>query len=217
MNNYHIIRSASIHDNLFTGTEYDSDQKFWVWINSSDPKTKHNVKVMRSITSVWDNADGNLQFVLNPKFNGITSPFQANVLWQYYPEYCLEESRKRHFQEYPSRLCATFLFESEHDARQYKESHLWHVSERDLWKTKPKRFYKYSKHDSNWIDFLRNPYSKHPDTVDKIAKAYWNGATTEDYPDLAPKDDSWTKSSVAEILYAGTIALEEKIDLDPSS
>ena len=97
-------------------------------------------------------------FLPNPDFRGFVSPFQNNLLRAYTAEHNLELSRERFFPAHPSRLRAVFLLPSELEALAYAASHPDHVAQRELRRVRTNGPYRYSVHDSSWVDFLRQSH-----------------------------------------------------------
>lgn len=188
--------------NLFTA---DRTKTFYVWINTKDIYANHNANLVGSFVSV-SNKEDNLMFVPNKNFSGYISPFQGNLLRSYWAEYNLETCRKQNYTNYPSRLVATFLFESEEEAMKYKETHEFHVGARELKVGKTVGSYLYSRHDLSWIDFLRSPLLIDKDTVNSMVHSYWQGKSVENFKlELMEKPLSATAESIYETLFIGRI------------
>lgn len=178
---------------------------FYVWINPNDFMPKHNSKIGSFFSMSQGNNNDHLMFIPNPDFKGgFVSPFQANLLGSYISEYYLEQHRMRHFNSYPSRLNAIFLFESKEDAKAYRKRNLDHVGKRVLKTTESVGNYIYSKHDSSWIDFLRFPGWKDKDTIFDTCQAYWEGKRVIDC-DLEHFGKKWSEDPIWEILLNGKI------------
>ena len=191
--------------NLING---DQDKTFYVWINPRDMYAMHNARI-GSFVSV-SNRDDNLMFLPNPKFSGYISPFQENLLKSYQTEYNLETERKKKYNDYPSRLSATFLFDSEEDAKLYKETHMAHVADRELKKGFTVGKYTFSRHDLGWIDFLRSPFILDEQTKDHMIQAYWKGETVKDYSlDVSGMPIKAVATSIFEVLFIGRIDFEK--------
>lgn len=94
-------------------------------------------------------------FLPNPSSRTFVSPFQNNLLRAYMAEFNLEMSRERSFSEYPSRLHAIFLLDSEEEAEKYAKHHPEHVSKRVLKQARTAGSYTFSRHDASWVDFFR--------------------------------------------------------------
>jgi hypothetical protein len=192
-------------ENLFTG---DKEKLFFVWVQPKDIYANFNANMLGSFVSVANKED-NLMFLPNKNFSGFISPFQSNLLRSYLAEYNLEVTRKKKFQEYPSRLVSTFLFENEEEAMKYKETHAFHVGDRQLKKGKTVGPYNYSLHDLSWIDFLRSPIPIDEKTISKITNNYWEGISVENFKlPLSEKSLSATAEPVFEILFIGRIDFE---------
>lgn len=188
--------------NLFTA---ERSKTFYVWINTKDIYANHNANMVGSFVSV-SNKEDNLMFIPNKNFSGYISPFQGNLLRSYSAEYNLEITRKQNYSNYPSRLVATFLFESEEDAIKYKETHEFHVANRELKVGKTVGSYIYSRHDLSWIDFLRSPLLIDKETANSMIHSYWQGHSVENYKlELMEKPLSATAEPIFEILFIGRI------------
>lgn len=190
--------------NLVTSEE---PKTFYVWINPKDMYTMHNARI-GSFVSVRNKED-NLMFLPNPKFSGYISPFQENLLKTYLTEYLLEVERKDHFNDYPSRLSSTFLFDSEQEALIYRDTHMSHVSERELKKCNTVGKYTYSKHDLGWVDFLRSPFIVDDNTKAQMVTSYWKGVSVIDFTlEITGNPIKAITDSVFEILFTGRIDFE---------
>ncbi len=143
-------------------------------------------------------------FIPNENFSGFISPFQANLLWSYKAEYNLEMSRRKYFIDYPSRLRAIFLFDTEEEARKYHNENARHVEGRKLILVKSVGKYCFSKHDCNWIDFLRLKVGSDNNTIHSICESYWKGNTVESNV-LLHRGHTWKKSPIFEIIYLGVV------------
>lgn len=188
--------------NFFTA---DRTKSFYVWINTKDIYANHNANLVGSFVSN-SNKEDNLMFIPNKNFSGYISPFQGNLLRSYGAEYNLEKTRKESYSTYPSRLVATFLFEKEEDAMRYKETHEFHVANRELKVGKTVGSYMYSRHDLSWIDFLRSPFLIDKETVNSMVHSYWRGESVQDFKlELMEKAISARAESIFEVLYIGRI------------
>lgn len=192
-------------DNLISAKE---QRLFYVWIHTKDIYANFNANMVGSFVSV-ETKDDNLMFLPNKQFSGYISPFQGNLLRSYHAEYNLEITRKKFFTEYPSRLTATFLFESEEEALRYKEIHASHVGNRHLRVGKTIGTYRYSRHDLSWIDFLRSPLLIDQDITKFMTEEYWKGNSVENFKlDLMEKSLAVVGVPIYEILYIGRIDFE---------
>lgn len=192
-------------DNLISEKE---QRLFYVWIHTKDIYANFNANMVGSFVSV-ETKDDNLMFLPNKQFSGYISPFQGNLLRSYHAEYNLETTRKKHFSQYPSRLTATFLFESEEEAFRYKEIHSSHVENRHLRVGKTVGPYRYSRHDLSWIDFLRSPLLIDQDITKYMTEEYWKGNSVENFKlDLMEKSLAVVGVPIYEILYIGRIDFE---------
>lgn len=151
----------------------------------------------------------NLMFTPNPDFKGDVTPFQHGIMRDYMAEYNLENGRIAYASNYPSRLNAIYLFESEDQANQYKEMYKYHVEGRILKKVHSFGPCVYSTHDLSWIDFLRENCMIDKESIDHISKAYWGGDKVEDCR-LLSMGKPWTKSPILEILFLGRIDFYDK-------
>jgi len=145
-------------NNLFHG---DAKRDFWVWIDPQNAISHWNISGTGSISSIiyLGERKDNLMFLPNPDFAGEVSMFQIGLLRHYQAEYNFEIGRRRFFHQYPSRLDAIFLLETEEEAILYQESHFNHVGSRILKKVYTMGSYISSIHDSAWVDFCRLPHS----------------------------------------------------------
>lgn len=187
----------------------EKQKTFYVWIEAKDIYANFNANMVGSFVSSTNKED-NLMFLPNDNFSGYISPFQGNLLRSYKAEYNLELIRKLRFPDYPSRLVATFLFETEEDAMRYKETHAFHVSDRQLKVGKTVSQYSYSKHDLAWIDFLRSPLMLDEEKTNEIVHRYWNGESAENYKlSMLENSLSVVGQSVFEVLFIGRIDFDK--------
>jgi hypothetical protein len=159
-------------ENLVSSEE---SKNFYVWVPAN-----FSSNMVGAFVSVANKED-NLMFLPNSNFSGYISPFQTNILRSYSAEYHLEMFRKKNHPQYPSRLIATFLFENEEDALQYKETHSFHVGNRKLKIGKTVGPYTYSKHDLAWIDFLQSPIPIEKEIRNKMIAEYWIGKSSKEF------------------------------------
>jgi len=183
----------------------DKPKSFYVWVHTKDIYANFNANMVGSFVSV-ESKDDNLMFLPNKNFSGYMSPFQSNLLRSYLAEYNLENTRKKLFPKYPSRLTATFLFENEEEAIKYKRVHEYHVGNRELKIGKTVGAYRYSRHDLSWIDFLRSPLLVDKKITEKITNNYWKGEPVQDFKlELMEKSLGVTADPIFEILFIGRI------------
>lgn len=191
--------------NLFTSTV---PVDFWVWVNPTNWLVRHQIRVIGGFFSgglVSGNKKSNLMFLPNPDFDGDITPFQHGVMREYMAEYNLEMGREFYkFKQYPSRLNAVYLFDSEDEAHKYKERHLAHVGDRILKKGRSVTPCVYSKHDSSWVDFLRISHSVDAESISYVSKAYWSGVHVESC-ELMSMGQPWTQKPIIEVLFLGRI------------
>ena len=191
--------------NLYTTTE---PVDFWVWVNPKSWLVHHQVTVVGSFTSgglLPRGRKSNLMFLPNPDFAGDITPFQHGVMRDYIAEYNLEMGRTFYkFDSYPSRLNAIFLFDAEAEAHKYKERNPGHVNGRVLKRAKSVIPSVYSRHDSTWVDFLRETHSVDPESISNVSKAYWSGVNVMDCK-LESMGESWSRDPIIEVLFTGRI------------
>ena len=195
-------------NNIFRGV---SKKEFCVWVNPDDFLVKHNAGLIGQLCSEFPKKDDDLlPFVNNPDQKcGFLSPFLDGVIRQYRTECNLELYRKQCFQDYPSRLAALFLFETERDAYKYQDIHSEHVSGRKLIRVESEGNYVFSKHDIGWIDMLYSPGGQGDNFIHHTVKSYWEGLSAQGvrYKSMMNKE---LAVSNYEILYIGrTIVLDE--------
>lgn len=191
-------------DNIFKSK---NPKDFYVWVDPNDFLAEHNLKKIGSFFSMPPNPKSdNLMFLPNTQFSGFISPFQAGLLWKYSAEYNLELSRRANFSNYPSRLTAVFLLETEIEAKRYFERNYTHVGKRVLMHVRTVGEYEYSIHDSSWVDFLGTKSGKDPNTIRSVCDSYWKGITVEQC-NLTNMGQPWTESPIFEILLLGRVDL----------
>jgi hypothetical protein len=190
--------------NLFVS---ENSLQLYVWVDPNDFVANWNLNVVGSFTSTPDASDGdNLMFIPNPKFNNFVSPFQANLLWSYAAEYNLELHRRKYYPKYPSRLKATFLFETKEEASKYRERNREHVAGRELRTVSSIGRYCFSRHDCSWVDFLRLRGSLDDTSISAVCDCYWRGETVEQNK-LLHRDQSWSECPIFEVLFMGRVDL----------
>ncbi len=211
-------------NNLF---ESKDKKDFFVWVDPEFFLADHNLNRIGSLISTESIQDAspsgsiaiyhssstktgqdpdNLMFIPNPSFSGFISPFQANLLWKYKAEYNLELSRRAYFPDYPSRLVAVFLFETEAEAKKYYGRNQTHVGGRELKHVRTIGKYKFSQHDSSWVDFLRLWGMLDSDTINSVCDCYWKGDTVEQCK-LSAYGKPWTNPPIFEVLLLGKVDL----------
>jgi hypothetical protein len=148
-------------------------------------------------------------FVPNPKFEGFISPFQNNLLRSYIAEYNLERTRQLEFEEYPCRLQAIFLLDSEEEAERYAARHPDHVGKRVLKRCETVGDYRFSIHDSAWVNFLRTGHSMDQPTLDHVGRAYWSGERVVDHH-LMSMGREWSEDPIHEVLFLGRVDFPDR-------
>lgn len=205
------MRSSDL--NLRSGSE---ERDFHVWIDPRNPVLANNVRVGIFTSNIASHngvdyiplstPENLLPFVENPQptqFTWSISPFVENVIHNYRVEHNFEVMRMRRFSQYPSRLQALFLFETESEAYRYRER----VPDRILKRVKTVGDYGYSLHDLSWIDFAR--FSPNLDEWSAVIGAYWIGQQTID-SQLESWGEPWAKESITEVLFLGTVEFYDK-------
>ena len=189
-------------DNLVVG---DLSRDFFVWVDLGNFLVRHQIGTVGCFYSTPATSEqASLMFLPNPDFRGFVSPFQNNLMRAYTAEYYLELSRERFFSGYPSRLRAVFLLPSEQEARAYAQSHPDHVAQRELRRVRTNGSYRYSAHDSSWVDFMRQSHMIDPESLDAVGRSYWQGVSVRDCQ-LQSMGQPWTQERVSEVLFEGRI------------
>ncbi len=196
--------------NIFSGTD---SVDFWVWVNPQNWLVHHQVTLIGGFSSgglMPTQRKSNLMFIPNPDFQGDITPFQHGIMHQYMAEYHLEIGREFYkFTNYPSRLNAIYLFDTEEEAHKYKARHMNHVDGRVLKKVKSVTPYVYSKHDSSWVDFLRLTHSVDAETISFVSQAYWGGINVENCQ-LTSFGKPWSQDPIIEVLFIGRIEFYDR-------
>jgi len=148
-------------------------------------------------------------FLPNPEFKTFISPFQNNLLRNYIAEYNLELSRQRDFGKYPCRLHAIFLLANAEEAQKYAARHSDHVGSRLLKRCTTVGPYRYSIHDSAWVNFLRRGHSMDQETLDLVCRGYWSGERAADHR-LQSMGQEWMEDAILEVLFLGRIDFHDK-------
>ncbi len=189
--------------NLF---EEKEEKHFYCWVDHEFFLADHNYKNGSFFSLNLSSGENNdyLMFIPNPNFNNLISPFQIRLLNSYRVEYNLELYRRQYLSNYPSRLAAVFLFETETEANKYRDRHFEHVGKRVLREVKTVNSFHYSKHDSSWIDFLRLDGTQETETIHNCSKCYWEGIAVKGC-ELEHFRSKWTEEPIFEILYYGRV------------
>ena len=195
------------NQNIFAGNQ---ERDFFVYVDPGDRFIKHQVGLVGTFTSAFSAAPHQaLMFLPNPKFKSPITPFQNNLLRNYVAEYNLEVDRMRWFSQYPSRLHAMFLFDSDAEAKNYRARHPEHVEKRILKRVKTVGDYIYSLHDSSWINFLRLQHSVDEASINNISKSYWSGVRVEQR-ELMSFGERWTQNAIIDVLFLGRVDFFDK-------
>ena len=195
--------------NIFEST---ARRQFSVWVDETDLMTHHNMNVVGSFCSTPSSTVyETLMFIPNPNFHGFISPFQNNLMRNYAADYNLELARRARFPNYPCRLNAIFLLDSEEDALTYKNKNPQHVEERILARGTTNGPYCFSRHDSAWVNFLRVPHMMSPEDIHSWTDAYWSGRTAQDIQRMSC-DKPWTQDRATEILFIGRLDFESQLN-----
>jgi hypothetical protein len=178
---------------------------FYVFVDPHDRLIQHQVGLIGSFFSNHADATAEtLMFLPNPKYQTFITPFQNNLVRNYAAEYNLEITRQRYFPEYPSRLNAIFLLWTKENAEKYQSRHPKHVADRILKKVKTNGHYKYSLHDSAWINFLRLGHSMDEEALLFVSNAYWTGQMVCHHT-LESMGKPWTDEPIMEALFLGRV------------
>lgn len=190
--------------------EGDAPLDFYVWV---DPRT---FLVRANVTATGRFASGKniepaetLPFEKNAKFGGFVTPFLQNVTHNYGVEYNLEVRRRLEFKSLPSRMQALFLFSSTAIAWAYARSHRDHVGGRTLQRVRTVGPYRYSAHDSGWIDYMRIPHFWTAERAEEISRGYWRGDRVEDFS-LTSFGQGWTAPTLPEALLLGSVEFHDR-------
>lgn len=200
--------NATSSENLF---RIRDEEKFYLWINPKNYIIFHNVHFTGLITSnpmlsEQSTKEDNLLFIPNPNYKNFITPYQNNIIKRIRAEYWLEFYRPP---EYPSRLQALYIFNSECDAKQYKEFHPDHVKGRILISGSAINNYLYSIHDSGWFDYLCKDASIDNETIRYCATEYWKGTEVE-HAQLTIYGHYWSQKPTLEVLYYGSLKITDK-------
>ena len=189
-------------------------REFFVWVPPAQFLVQHNLGRVGSFRGgplePEQDAPKFLPFQPNEKEYGMfITPFNSSVMNNYRLEYWLDAIRYDEFNPFPSRLHALYLLDSEHDANVYAATHPGHVDGRILKRCITEGRHLYSRHDSAWIEFLREAHSLDADTINCVARWYWSGQSVDDYG-LVSMGREWRKPSSPEILYYGRVDFPDK-------
>ncbi|MBB3234467.1 hypothetical protein [Phyllobacterium endophyticum] len=192
----------------------EDPRDFFVWVPPENPLVQHNlVRVGCFIGGPLDPADDDpskLPYQPNPiKHEIMLTPFHTNVMKHYAIEYELDVHRWHRDRNLPSRLHALYLLNSEYDAEQYARSHPEHVRGRILKVGRTAGKYRFSLHDTSWIDFLRLDHSLDRETFGSICDHYWSGTTVANRK-LQSRGQPWTAEPSLEVLFYGQIDFPDR-------
>ena len=191
-----------VPSNLVRGSD---PRDFCLWVDPRAFLVQANVTATGQFSSAeLIDEQETLPFVRNPKYGGLVTPFVQSVTQPYGAEYNLEIIRRQEYQDYPSRLCAVFLFADEPTANRYATRHSQHVGGRVLQSVKTVGPYSYSVHDSSWVDYMRIPHFWRPQRMEQVSRDYWRGRAVDEYT-LSSFGELWTRERLDEILYSGTV------------
>lgn len=183
---------------------------FYVFVDPTDWLVRHQVGLIGSFSSIPPDETGEtLMFLPNPKYQGFIAPFQNNLVRNYRAEYNLELTRQRYYPEYPSRLNSIFLLWTKENADKYQVRHPEHVAHRVLKKVRSTGGYRYSLHDSAWVNFLRLNHSMDQDTVKFVTDMYWGGGFVC-HQKLESMGHPWTDEPIMEALFLGRIEFYDR-------
>ena len=198
---FHVCLMNAV-SNIFEST---ARRQFWVWVDETDLMTHHNMNIVGSFFSTPTNTVSETpMFIHNPNFQGFISPFQSNLMRNYAADYNLELARRARFPNYPCRLKAIFLLDSEEDALTYKNKRPKHVEGRILARGTTNGPYCFSRHNSVCVNFIRLPHMMSPEDIHSCTDACWSGRTAED-SQLMSCGKPWTQERVTEILFIGRL------------
>ncbi len=194
-------------ENLKTGS---TPIELFVWVDPELPIAAHNLNFTGQFLSAGQLGHRQvLPFLPNPDFKDVfVSPFCLGIMRPYIVEYNLELARQDRFQLYPSRLGAIFLLPSRAEAEKYRKRHPEHVAKRTLMVARTIGPYKYSEHDSSWIDFLRRDHSL-DEGMNAYADCYWQGVNA-DRCNLESLGKPWSQAPIREVLYEGAIEFPDR-------
>ena len=189
-----------------------NERDFFVWVDPADWMVKHHVSLVGSFQggpALPGRIDGpqGLPFIANPNAQAVgqsLSPFHSNVIRNYRVEWNLELVRFQEFKELPCRLHALFLLDTREDAERYRQIHPSHVQGRILKRGRSEGPFKYSIHNSAWIDFMRLDHSMDNETILSIDRAYWRGIRADNC-ELTSMGKPWHALSCPEVLFYGRL------------
>ena len=196
---------------LISGAE---EREFFVWVDPKNFLIQHNLGLIGGFSGgpmeAGQDTPDYLQFVPNPNvLPGFLSPFHNGVIRQYRVEYNLEMFRFRNFPTHPSRLHAIYLLDTRESADEYRNTHPEHVDGRILKRAVTQGGYKFSRHDANWIDFLRLDNMKDQATFDECHQRYWLGESVKEH-NFMHLGAPWQANSVMEILFYGRLSFPDR-------
>jgi hypothetical protein len=172
----------------------ESPKSFFIFVDQSNTVTWHNFNFTRSLFSAPSagSSDDVLMFIPNPSFNGFISPFLNNVTSNYRLEWEVEQARRIHAPEAPSRLAALFAFGTYADCERVSQKHGWSLDEVHEFQPAPSVPISIRKVNMEIVSVMRGAYtagSWDAQSLDAIWSAYWRGETsiTVDVPAPPPE------------------------------
>lgn len=191
-----------------------TSKAFYLWVDPGDPLVKNNIggcgyAGSNAVMPESNKIEDSFLFIPNQKpINCSITPYQNNIIKRLLAEYRLETYRT---ENYPSRMHAIFLIESEADAIKYQQLHEDHVKNRILIKGMTTGSYIYSKHDSGWFDYLCLNPCLGEEGIEQFANCYWNGVCVNAFASLCiPFNQPWTQEPSMEILFYGTLQFSDE-------
>src|SRR6266545_4573533 len=122
-------------------TAHELPAEFFVFVDSSNPVTQHNLRFTRRFTSGLGGASEEewqaylsgaldlLPFIVNPNHSPWLSMFTASTISDWCIENDAEVVRREEFRHEPSRLSATFAFGDEASCRTASTRYGWKLGE----------------------------------------------------------------------------------------
>jgi hypothetical protein len=172
----------------------DYPDPFFIFVGQSNPMTWNNFSLNGAFFSAQGTGspDDFLPFIPNPNFTGDISPFLLSVMTDYRLEWDVEQARRVHASDAPSRLAAVYAFGTYADCECVAKKYQWDLGRVHAFRPAPGVPIAVRKVNMEFVSLMRLAYtlgSWDAQSLDRIWSAYWSGepTLTVDVPAPPPK------------------------------